>query len=227
MANRTTKGRKATKGDKRQGVRAAPSSADAGYAEITARIVAAIEAGAGSYKLPWQRENGTDRPVNALSGNRYNGINVLSLWEAGDRCGYKSGTWATFNQWKELGCPVRKGERGTRIVFVKPAPVGEPPEDGEVMLSKGRTVVRFHCVFNAEQVEGYEEPTAPEAVKTLDGVEEFVRLTGAEIRHGGGRAFYRRDEDYIQMPAASSFAGTPTRCPTESYYAVLLHELAH
>jgi hypothetical protein len=45
------------------------------------------------------------------------------------------------------------------------------PKDGEVMLSKGRTVVRFHFVFNAEQVEGYGEPTAPEAlnaVKTLD-----------------------------------------------------------
>jgi antirestriction protein ArdC len=48
---------------------------------ITENIVAAIEADAGHFKLPWQRSGmATFIPKNAVSGNAYAGINVVALW---------------------------------------------------------------------------------------------------------------------------------------------------
>ncbi len=48
---------------------------------ITDRIIAAIEQGAGEFKLPWHRPAGSiTRPVNVESGKGYRGINVVTLW---------------------------------------------------------------------------------------------------------------------------------------------------
>lgn len=49
----------------------------------------------------------------------------------------------------------------------------------------------------------------------------MLRTTGAEIRTGGGRAFYSELGDYIEMPAIEAF-----RNP-ESYYATLAYEAVH
>ena len=42
-------------------------------------------------------------PKNALTKNRYNGINVVSLWVAAEANGYKAPIWATYKQWQQLG----------------------------------------------------------------------------------------------------------------------------
>jgi antirestriction protein ArdC len=41
------------------------------------------------------------RPVNVASKRLYQGVNILSLWAAGDEAGYESGTWGTYKQWAE------------------------------------------------------------------------------------------------------------------------------
>ncbi len=45
--------------------------------------------------------------------------------------------------------------------------------------------------------------------------------TGADIRHGGTRAFYAEGPDYIQMPPFETFIDA------QSHAATLLHELTH
>ena len=83
---------------------------------ITDKIVKAIEDGAGTFEMPWHRPGVSfDIPQNALTGNRYRGSNILSLWiDAGDKR-FEHQTWATFQQWQELGAQVRKGEKGSLI----------------------------------------------------------------------------------------------------------------
>lgn len=50
------------------------------HQHITDRIIAAIEQGAGEFKLPWHRPAGSiARPTNIESGKGYRGINVVSL----------------------------------------------------------------------------------------------------------------------------------------------------
>ena len=89
------------------------------HQEITNRIVSAIEAGAGDFKLPWHRAASTRAPINATTGRAYRGVNILSLWITTQALGYELYKWATFKQWQERGASVRKGEKGTPIVFYK------------------------------------------------------------------------------------------------------------
>jgi antirestriction protein ArdC len=196
------------------------------YEAVTAQIVRALEAGAGDFVMPW---HGSIIPMtipkNALTGMPYHGVNIVSLWAQAATKLYHSGYWASYEQWRKLGAQVRKGERGSLIIFYKKLDT-EPPED---TADAPRFVIRASNVFNAAQVEGWEHPVTAfvSQVQTDAQIEAFVRATKAEVRQGGHTACYRRAEDYICIPPPHAFTGTPTSSPTEAYYAVLLHELTH
>lgn len=199
------------------------------YRAITQQIVAAIEAGAGTFTMPWHRDVGHSQPTNALTGNVYNGVNVIALWAAAQLRGFVSGHWATYKQWRLLGAQVRKGETGSVVVFFKEtARAPTDPETGDVEEKPVR-YARSSIVFNAEQVDGWQvpRPVAPDPVTVQHQVEAFVTATAADIRSGGAHAYYQPQADHIQMPARARFTGTATRSATESYYAILLHELTH
>jgi antirestriction protein ArdC len=198
------------------------------YEAITNRVIAAIEAGAGQWQMPWHR-SGVSRPVNAHTKKPYRGVNVVALWAAAEAYQYGCGFWASYRQWRELGAQVQKGERASLIVFWKELErEGEDEETGERERQK-TLFARASWVFNADQVEGWTPPAAPERnlVQALDHAETFTVATGADIRHGGERAYYRRSDDHVQMPDRERFTGSETSTPTETYYATLLHEITH
>ena len=186
------------------------------YEDITNRIIQAIENGVtgDNWQMPWHSAGG--RPVNVTSGNLYRGMNVLTLWIEAQSKGYGH-TWGTFNQWQGVGAKVRKGERGTPIVFWKNIPRSEEDED------KPAFILRSSVVFNAAQVEGYHPPLR--VVETPDRIPEAERfvaaLEGLDLRFGGDRAYYHPARDYVQMPPLSDFRST------HGYYSTLLHEAAH
>lgn len=202
------------------------------HAEIADKLIAAIEADPGKPSLPWRRSSlPLFIPVNALTGNPYNGINVVSLWVSAECQGFNAPVWATYKQWRELDCQVRKGEKSSLVIFYKEYETDPDPDasddDGK------RRVARASCVFNAGQVDDYAAPDAPEApealgpVERLEAADRFVAATAAQIAHGGDRAYYRPSTDQIQMPDEGLFCGTDTMSRSESYYAVLVHELTH
>lgn len=199
------------------------------HAEITQRLIAAIEANPGKPQLPWRRSaTPLWMPLNAISQKAYNGINVVNLWVAAEVRGFTSPHWATFKQWREAGCQVRKGANAELVIFYKEYDV-EPSPDDEADDGK-RRVARASCVFNAAEVEGFTAPEAPPLLGPIDRIaaaDRFVAATGARIAHGGERAFYRPATDHIQMPDEGLFTGTHSMTRTESYFAVLLHELTH
>ena len=200
----------------------APVRADI-YQTVTDYIIAAIEAGAGDWKMPWHAQGGgaLALPINAVTGKAYRGINPLMLWASAQAAGYPSGIWATYKQWAELGAQVRKGEKATGIVFWKLLDDGEGEGEGE---DKGRRcVARGFSVFNAAQVDGYEAPALPvlPEAQRIDHAEAFFARTGAAIRHGGSRAFYAPEPDHIQMPEFAAFV------EPVAYYATLAHEATH
>jgi antirestriction protein ArdC len=64
---------------------------------VTDKIVAAIEAGVGEARLPWQRTGlSTLLPKNSHTGNSYNGINILSLWAEAQTASYPVSLWRTY-----------------------------------------------------------------------------------------------------------------------------------
>ena len=202
------------------------------FATITDKIVAAIEAGADEFRMPWH--GGIlppEFPVNAATGKPYRGVNVVSLWAKAMLGRYVSGHWASYKQWQNLGAQVRKGSRGAPIVFYKP--VESEQEEGELddvdATYAPRYIARLSYVFNADQVDGW-TPPMPESktiVELNEEVAAFIARIGADIHHGSHRACYRRDLDCIEMPEPRAFIGTSTSSPTEAYHSVLLHEMVH
>jgi antirestriction protein ArdC len=199
------------------------------HQSITEKIIGAIEAGAGEFRMPWHRRSPFGAPKNALTGKAYRGVNTIALWADGMLRGFDSESWATYRQWRELGANVRKGERGAVIVFYKKAEADPLEEDRQRKAKDTRLIARASWVFNAVQVEGWSAPASPQRnlVEALDQAETFIRATGADIRERGNLAYYTRGGDYIQVPPRSAFVGTQTSTPTEAFYATVFHELTH
>jgi len=199
------------------------------HADITAKIIASINTNPGNPQMPWRRSGKPLwMPENALTKNRYSGINVIALWVAAEARGFTSPVWATYKQYQAMDAQVRKGAKAELVVFYKDYDV-EPDPSNENDDGK-RRVARASYVFNAADVEGYVPPDAPQRlgpIERIEAADRFVKATGAKIVHGGERAFYRPSTDHIQMPDEGLFCGTDTMGRDESYYAVLLHELVH
>ena len=209
------------------------------HAEITNRIIAAIERGAGDFIMPWHRAPSAKRPINATTQKAYRGVNILSLWITGQAVGYRSNEWATFKQWKDRGAFVRKGEKGTPIVFYKQLTITIPDGVAKIGGLQGveeenaKTIpfARASWVFNAEQVEGYlpegdELPERP-LFERIANVDAVIAATKAVIEYGGTRACYNRVTDQISIPDECAFIGTPTSTAQEAFYSTVLHEVSH
>lgn len=199
------------------------------HADITNQLITAIEADPGKPSLPWRRGGGAlHLPVNVLTGNAYNGINIVALWVGAETQGYAAPIWGTYRQWAERGCQVRKGEKSSTVIFYKEFEAEPDPTDAED--NGNRRVARASCVFNADQVDGFERLQQPERlgpVERLAQADHFVAATAARIEHGGERAFYGFSSDHIQMPEEGLFTGTASMTRSEGYYATLVHELVH
>ncbi len=200
------------------------------HAEITNRIVAAIEDGiTREFRLPWNNSGSGGLPLNIASKRQYQGINILGLWVAALHHGYTRPIWGTYRQWQEKGCQVRKGEKASLVVFYKTL-TQEDGEEGGENESRERRFARASWVFNADQVDGMAGesplPCEPLFVSTEDA-DRFAYASGATIREGGSMACYCPAEDLIRMPERHRFYGSATMSAAEAYYATLMHELTH
>jgi antirestriction protein ArdC len=194
------------------------------YTRVTDHILKAIEEGPGFYQMPWHVSSADAlQPRNVSSQQPYRGVNVLCLWARAQERGYPSGLWGTYKQWQELGAQVRKGEKATPVVFWKVSEQDESAEAKEEGKAKKRFLARGYSVFSVSQVDGYTSPESPKLseAERVQAAEEFLFGVGADIRHGGERAFYKPSGDFIQMPPYHVFR------EADGYYSVLAHELTH
>ena len=195
------------------------------YTRITAEIVAAIEAGAGEWRMPWHHDGtAITRPQNISSAKRYRGVNVLALWIAAQAQGYADGLWGTYRQWLAIGAQVRKGERGTTVVLWKQtkAATSDDADDGHDDV-RHRVFARAFTVFNVAQVDGYEPQIVeklPESER-LTHVDAFIDALKIPIVTGNYNAHYRIDLDTIFMPEYAVFTSPVAQAGT------LIHEAAH
>lgn len=183
------------------------------YEIVTERILTFIEK---EKSLPWTKPWVTRAQCNYKSKRPYNGINVLLTGMQG----YKSPYWLTYNQAKEMGGQVRKGEKAAPIVFWNI--LTKENEDGEEEKKFG--FHRLYYVFNAEQIDGIEFKPLDEAGagnEPIGAAEKVVAESGMAIDYGYEAATYNWATDEIQVPALSQHP-TP-----EDFYSTLFHEMAH
>ena len=83
------------------------------YETITERIISAIEADPGTFKMPWHRSAGEPlhMPSNIASRKHYRGINVVMLWITAELMAFRQPVWGTYRQWSARDCQVRTGAR--------------------------------------------------------------------------------------------------------------------
>ena len=187
------------------------------YEEVTNSIIEQLENGAIPWHKPWVADSSADK--NVISQKPYQGINRLILGMSGMAHGFTVPVWASFKQWQQLGGSVRKGEKGTKIVFYTPAEKINAQGEKEAYA-----VLKAYWVFNASQVDGIEVTPVSVVDKPFTAnqlAEERIIKTGARISHGGDAAFFMPSQDRIQMPHKSAFENEA------SYYATAFHELTH
>ncbi len=134
----------------------------------------------------------------------------------------------TFNQAKELGGNVRKGERGSLSVYANSFTKTERDTTTGDEVERNIPFMKGYTVFNVDQIDGLSEKyyalaKAPDITleERIAALEEFFANTGAEIKHGGNKAYYSVSSDHIQMPPFEAFESR------EGYYATLAHETTH
>ena len=201
------------------------------YRDVTGRIIKELEAG----RIPWAQPWGAldvaaplGLPKNAATRKAYSGINILILWNAAIENGRRTQNWLTFRQAKSLGGSVRKGERGTTVVYAdrfipkteleRAASEGEDPESVPFL--------KRYTVFNADQCDGLPDEAYAGAAplperEAIPRAETLIAATGADFRIGGARAFYVPSKDYIQIPPQQAFFDQI------NYYRTSFHELGH
>jgi antirestriction protein ArdC len=211
------------------------------YQEITDKIIAELERGCVPWVQPWGGAGAAlGLPRNAATGRSYSGINILILWGAVAERGFTGQSWLTFRQALNIGAHVRKGEKGTTVVYAdrfipyrertRAAETGDEP--AAIPFLKRFTVFnadqcdkRFRW-FNAAESEYLpadiaQPPSSVAENLVLPQAEALIRATGADIRIGGNRAFYVPSADYIQVPPPSAFF------EPINFHRTVCHELGH
>ncbi len=190
-------------------------------AKVTERIVAALKSG---QTPPWRRPWATNGPAlpTSISGHKYSGINCVSLMLAAMQKNYSVNLWGTYNAFRQANAQVRRGEKGTQIILWKPVTRRKLNAKGEEVKDTF-PVMKTWTVFNACQCDGYPMPASNNRSEFFDfgPAEEAFAATGADIRHGGNRAYYSPSTDHIQMPPKSVFHAE------HGYYSTLGHESIH
>jgi antirestriction protein ArdC len=201
------------------------------YQEITNKIIAELEAG----RMPWVQPWGTSvakaslaMPTNAATKRRYSGINVLILWGAVIERGFAGQRWLTFRQALSLGGHVRKGEKGTTVVYADRFVPDEERRRAEREGDEPEAIpfLKRFTVFNTDQCTDLptDLATAPPPVPEgliLPQAEALIAASGADFRIGGERAFYSPGADFIQVPRPEAYF------EPINWHRTALHELGH
>ena len=199
------------------------------YDEVTARIIAELEAGRFPWVQPWSNAAAAPGlPRNATTGRAYSGVNVLILWGAVIAGAYPNQGWLTFRQALASGGCVRKGEQGVTVCYAdRFTPEAEKQRSAE-QGDDARSIpfLKRFVVFNVAQCDGLPEhysadaPPLPER-ELVPIAENLIAATGADFRIGGPRAFYSPSGDFVQVPPQPAFANQI------DFYRTALHELGH
>lgn len=206
------------------------------YEDITARIVADLEAGIFPWARPWGASGGNQAfalPRNAATGKAYSGINVLILWGRLFECSFASQNWLTFRQASSLGGTVRKSEKGVTVCYAdrfvpKREQVDASRTGKDQQEAEGAAIpfLRRYTVFNVDQCDNLPDhcvaPAEPLPEREIvPQAEALAVATRADIRIGGAKAFYSPSDDAVHMPPQPAFF------EQINYYRTLFHELGH
>lgn len=201
------------------------------YQLITDRIVSLLSKGVAPWRMTWSAGNGPaiGSHRNAVTGHVYTSTNALVTFATAMDRGYTSPLWLTFKQALALGGHVKKGEKGTPIIYASRMTVTDRAESGDIE-QHSVPFLRYYTVFNVAQCEGLaiEIPApivTPSVFATIEACEQIVAAMPQrpEIEHSAtvSTPVYNVTRDRVTMPTRERFEAEPF------YYTALFHELTH
>jgi antirestriction protein ArdC len=195
------------------------------YQVITDRIIGMLENGTVPWRKPWKHSTLDGAPINLASRKAYRGINVFLL-----ACsGYDSPYWLTFNQAKQCGGHVNKGERSTMVVYWNwfDRETNRTDNQGQPVVDH-IPFLRHYNLFNVQQcdlpdgaVPTLSDVPVVEPIAACEAIVQAMPNRPAIGNNGGNRAYYRQATDSVHMPNQTRFDNQ------EEYYSTLFHELTH
>ena len=192
------------------------------YQQVTNAIVAELEKGVAPWVRPWKTLDARfgGGPFNGYTARGYRGVNVWLLLIAAAKKGFQDPRWFTYRQAQTLGAQVKGGEKSTRVIFWKQMSFKDKDETTGTTEEKKVPFLRSYNLFNAEQCEGV--ASLAKAEETAPGLryqqaEALFTKHAVDVRHGGDKAFFTPDLDFIQMPRLEAFENE------EQYWGVKLH----
>ena len=205
--------------------------------KVSGELIEQIKVGVAPWQKPW-KPGEQSTPENFSTGKKYTGGNSLYLMSRAIREGRGDNRWGTYNQILAAGGQVRKGERGTQVLFFTDRTArAAKDEQGKALKDQdGKTIYeeaqrahpicKQYTVFNVEQADGLElKPRFAQARPEWDAHRDagkVIEASGPKVQHiPGDQAYYRIDEDKVVLPEPSQF---PTR---NGYYQTALHECGH
>ena len=186
------------------------------YEMVTDRIIEQLEKGYIPWQKPWTGVH--DGAYNRISNKPYSLLNQMLL--------SKTGEYASFKQWTELGGHIRKGEKAEIVTFWKIQQIEEENDNGEKII-KQLPLLRYYNVFHISQVEGVEPKSID--LNELQPIEEAERIKTEYMQREHikilekvtDKAFYSPSLDYIQVPCKEQYQNI------EEFYSTLFHEMTH
>lgn len=194
------------------------------YQIITDTVIEQMENLGSDWLKSWST-NAMSGHHNVISKKAYQGTNTFLTAISSFKNGFQSNQWGTYKQWQSKGHTVKKGSKGTDIIFFDKIKI----EDKETEQERFVPILKGFSIFNADQIQDYWSGSAIPEKPTFkhEQTEQLVTNSQAIIKHGGNRAFYTSQSDFIQMPHKTDFKDVDGSNAMQNYYSTLLHELTH
>lgn len=186
------------------------------YQTITDRIINQLEKGLIPWEKTWSGVSGG--AFNRISRKPYSLLNQMLL--------SKSGEYATFKQWQNLGGHIRKGAKAEMVVYWNIIEKEEIDKDGEKVVV-GIPILKYYNVFHISDVEGVAPLTNNETeVKPIDSAEQLIidYVTREHINYKevvSDKAYYSPTTDSVVVPTKKQYQNV------NDFYATAFHEITH
>ena len=150
------------------------------YQILTNQVIELMQEHGAGWTKPWQG-SAMSGHKNKFSNKLYQGTNVFCTAISAYAKGFSCNEWGTYKQWQDAGYQVKKGSKGTDIVYFDKLKI----EDKTTNKDKFIPMIKGFSVFNAEQVDGYELPNTEEKPATFNHIkaETLVNNSQAIVKH--------------------------------------------
>lgn len=206
--------------------------------ELIKDLLARMEKG----DLAWRHFASLSKPHNGADKRPYTGANIFKLWLTMQKHGWEDPRFFTFNQAKEAGYRIKKGEHGVNIELWKQYDKQEKKYVASIndlrkrLEEKGLTSEqcdeyikdnisyrgRLFNVFNGQQLDGIEKWQGVELDERQrnERCQQVITYSPVEIKQDTvAKAYYSPGEDAVHLP--KHFDSYP------AFYDTAFHEIGH